>query len=258
MSTPVHGVPDGLSLKPLVDQLVSEGAAVVYLAGSRARRDTGPHSDIDIGALAETSRSVPWSFRMFEGFLTSVVWSSFASVRKSFNNPAVVGAAVPGWRNAVLLYDPRGSGAELARTARSWSWEQVAESCDEWAAATLTQLGEEVHKLFNALEAGDETMAASRRNLLAGRVPLLLSVRHRILYDTEKALYSLVADALGDDYRQDQRAALAVDGQAFEETVRGALAMYVRAAAECATVLDADQASVAKAALALIDGGSPS
>jgi hypothetical protein len=97
-------------------------------------------------------------------------------------------------------------------------------------------------------------MAASRRNLLASRLPLVISVRRRILYDTERALWPLVSREMGAAYASNQRAALGVEDQTFAESVHGALAMYSLAHEQCRDVLDPEQAQVADASLSLIRG----
>jgi predicted nucleotidyltransferase len=230
-------------LRPLVNELVAEGARVVWLAGSFARRDAGPYSDLDIGALTEGTKRGR-SYRLYDGRLASIVWTTAAATRASFRDPAQVGGAIPGWRQAVLLHDTDEIGNALQKEANAWDWTALSESCDRWVAAQFMQLSEEVHKLLNALVAGHDTNIAIRRNLLAYRLPLVLAVHSRILYDSETRLWDAVSDVLGAGWRAHQRDALALDGQSAEQSVFGALNMFSLGAAEVRSVLQQRELAV--------------
>ncbi len=241
-------------LSSIVDELVTGGAAVVWLAGSYARGDAGPHSDIDVGVLASESQRRPRVFRLYEGVPMSIVWTTAAATRASFRDPAQLGAAVPGWRGALLLHDAGGVGAALKREANAWTWTDIEEACDAWVAREITQLGEEIHKVLNALASADDVVAASRRNALVGRLPLVMSVRRRILYDSEKRIWDLVSAELSDRWRRDQRQALAAGGEHLNVSVNAALRLYLNAASECAALLSDEQREVIECALGLIRG----
>lgn len=239
-------------MQPIARELVAEGAQVVWLAGSRARGDAGPHSDVDLGVLTHTYQRRYRVFRMIGGTLASIVWTTTAATRASFSDPAQLGGAVPGWRRAHLLHDPDGIGTALQAEAQTWTWRPVEAACDAWVARDLTQLGEEVHKLFNALAAGDDLVAAIRRNVLVQRLPMTLSVRRRILYDSEKLLWRCVADDMGAEWEQAQRDALAIGGAPFPATIGASLRLYSLAVDACRPLLSNEQLAVSEAALALI------
>ena len=95
----------------------------VWLAGSHARADAVSHSDIDIGVIAEPGDGPAYRLDRRDGHLLSVAWTTAEATRASFDDPAVLGAAVPGWRGAVLLHDPEGIAAALQREAQAWDWE---------------------------------------------------------------------------------------------------------------------------------------
>ena len=219
------------------------GADVVWLAGSRARGDAGPYSDIDLGVLAESPKQR--TFRMYEGELTSVVWTTEAATRASFKDPAQVGGAVPGWRGARLLHDASGIGGTLRQEAAAWTWDAIAAACDRWVARDLTQMSEEVRKLLNALDADDDRVTAERCNVLAGRLPLTLSIHHRILYDSERYLSRLVGEEMGPDWARQYDVALGLGGESPPLRAAGALALFELATADCARVLSADERDVA-------------
>jgi predicted nucleotidyltransferase len=238
-------------LQPLVAELVAEGAQVVWLAGSYARGEPGPYSDLDVGVLAGERLRGPRAFRLYHDVLTSIVWTTPESTRASFRDPAQVGGAIPGWREPLLLHDPDSVGASIRDEARAWTWDVAASRCDDWIAAQLTQLAEEVHKLLNALEAGHETNIAVRRNVLLQRLPLVMSVHRRLLYDSERRLWDVVAGAVGSEWIRHQAAASAPGDVALAASAASALALYRITATEASSVLRDEQRDVVKHTLSL-------
>ena len=239
-----HSAPPDV-LAPLVAGLVAAGANAVWLAGSHARREAHRHSDIDLGVIAERAGMGPgYRLERAGDHLVSVAWTTAEATRASFANPAVLGAAVPGWRRAVLLHDPDGVAAALRHEARAWRWDDVAGRADAWVAEQVTGYAEEVHKLVGALESGARFRAAVQRGVLATRMAFPLSVRRRLLYDSENALWDLVADAEGEPWRGTQAAALALGGEPLAVSAAAALRLYLLAADAAAPLFDARQRAV--------------
>lgn len=238
-------------ISPTVDGLVQRGAEVVWLAGSHARGEATRHSDVDLGVIAKRGAGPGYRLERADGLLLSISWTTAEDTRRSFSNPALLGAAVPGWRRAVLVYDPSSIGAELRDEARRFDWSTVAKECDRWAAEQVTGYGEEVHKLASAIERRDRLAVAVQRNVLAMRLAFVLSVRRRILYDSENALWSLVTKEMGEPWASEQAAALALSAEPLEVSSRAALRLYVIAASEVASLLDARQRLVVDHAVEL-------
>lgn len=213
--------------REVTDYLVGLGARAVWLAGSLARGDAGPHSDIDLGAVVDepqTPSPTPTPTSRRRGVLVNVSWVTVEATRASFRNPAVLGAAIPGWRNAVLMYDPDGIAAAFRDEARAWHWADVAEECDRWVAEEGASYAEEVQKLANALHRRSLFAAGVQRSLLALRMAVIMSVQRRILYDSENVLWDLVAEAMGEPWASTQRSALGTGGEPFEVTCGAACA----------------------------------
>jgi hypothetical protein len=249
---PPHSAPPNL-LEPLVAELAAQGARAVWLAGSHARLQATPYSDIDVGVIADRPGMGPgYRLERRGGHLVSVSWTTAEATRASFANPALLGAAVPGWRGAVLLHDPDGVGAALRAGAQAWRWEDVAAACDAWVAEEVTGYAEEVQKLVAALEGGRRFAAAAQRNVLALRLALVLSVHRRVLYDSENVLWDLVAEAEGERWAALQRAAFADGGEPLPASARAALALYAHAAAEVDPLLDPRQRAIVAHARSLI------
>ena len=227
-------------LEGVVAELVAAGAQAVVLFGSHANGQPHAHSDIDLLALGD--RGEDYLTRR-EAQLISVAWETPERVRARFVQPLEVGTVIPGWREGVILHDPAGVAAALQAEARRWTWEAVP-GADALVAAYLTGLAEEVHKLVGALENGRAFMAATQRNLLALRVPVLMSVRLRILHGTENVLWDRVAVHLGDRWAAAQARAFGLGGEPLAVSCAAALELYALAAAEVAPLFDATQRAV--------------
>jgi hypothetical protein len=235
--------------RAIAGELMREpGALAVWLAGSHARGDAGPHSDLDLGVVAEQEGMGPgYHLTRREGVLVSVAWTAAERTRASFDDPGLLGAAVPGWRRAVILADPDGIAVALRGVAASWRWTPAREAvCNDWVAEQVTGYAEEVQKLLGALERGRAQTAAVQRSVLSLRLPWIMSVHHRVLYDSENDLVDLVADALGEPWASTQRAALALGGEPIEVSAAAALRLYTLAAAGVDRLLDDRQRTVVR------------
>ena len=79
-----------------------------------------------------------------------------------------------------------------------------------------------------------------------------MSVRRRILYDSENRLWDLLSESMGEEWATAQRAAFGLDGEALRESAMGALRLYVFAAREVAGVLDTRQRGVVERAVEVV------
>ena len=105
------------TVRLVAEELVERGASAVVLAGSHARGDAGPESDLDdiVVGLEDFSCSL----ERREGFLVSVSERPFEKHCEAFEDPGSVCSAVPGWREALAVYDPDGLAASLLADRRS-------------------------------------------------------------------------------------------------------------------------------------------
>lgn len=94
----------------------------------------------------------------------------------------------PGARNT----DQSGRAAE----ANAFKWAAISAACDEWVAEATIGYAEEVLKLVAALRRNDRLLAAVQRSVLALRLPVVMAIHHRLLYESENRLWSEVADAM--------------------------------------------------------------
>lgn len=223
-------------------ELVRAGARAVLLTGSHARGDGGPESDIDLYAIGTGPEY--WLERR-DSFLISISWRTPEQLDAAFTSPSDASGFVPGWRQAVLLADPHGIGAQSVARAKRWTWDVVGdERLDEWVAEQLTGYAEEIHKLVSHLERGKLHFAAVQRSLLALRLPMIVAVHKRILYDSENYVWDLVVGRMGVEWAKNQSAALGLTGRPFHESYDGALALYVLACESASGLFNARQKAV--------------
>jgi hypothetical protein len=243
------------SLDPLVSRLVEEGAQVVWLAGSYATGGAGPYSDVDLGVLA--AHPAAMRLEAVEGYLVSISTTTEAATRASFRAPTLAGAAVSGWREAELLHDPEALGQALTADAQAWSWDFIAAECDAWVAAEVTRLADQALKLLNAHARADPVEAAFRAVTLSGRLALVMSVCRRLLYGSERNLFSMVADVMGRDWQLAFQRALRSHPLALETSSACALWLYRVAAREVQPYFDPAQRAVVELAVRDIGAWEP-
>lgn len=218
------------------------GAAAVVLTGSHARSTASRESDIDLYAVGD---GPAYRLERRADFLVSVSWRTVAQIETEFTSPADAAASVPGWRQAVILSDSHGIAARLIETAHAWTWDVIGDDrLNGWVADQLTGYAEEVHKLVSHLEQGSLQFAAVERSVLALRLPMILAVHERILYESENGLWDLVAGRMGTEWAKNQSAALGLTGQPFQDSCNGALALYVMACEAASGLFDERQRAV--------------
>jgi hypothetical protein len=222
-------------------ELTEKGAEAVILTGSFARSTAHKESDLDIHAIGKGTH---YRLERRQGFLVSISWSTAKQERRAFKDPSRAGGIIPAWRNAIILSDPRGIAKNLKQEAILWKWNSLGKSAEKWVAEDITGWAEEVHKLLGNLQLGRFTVAAVQRSLLAISMAKILSVDHRILYDTENQLWDLVSKKMGKEWEHLQRASLGEGDQSFEDTCEAALQLFAATALEVKRLLDKRQYDV--------------
>jgi predicted nucleotidyltransferase len=232
----------------VVSDLVGQGAKAVVLTGSHTRGDANPLSDVDIYAIGA---GPAYTLRVVRGHLVAISWRTEEEERRALHQPASAGAVVPAWRGARILHDPDGVAEDLRREAERFDWSTISVDCDKWVADATVGYAEEVLKLVAARRGNDRLLAAVQRSIMALRLPRVMAVHHRLLYETENRLWHLVAQRMGDEWAAAQAAALGLEPG--EDADRAALRLFALAADEVRPLLTPSQAEVAD--LALHGGG---
>jgi len=225
-------------------RLAGERAEAVVVVGSRVRGDAHDHSDLDLIALG---RGPVRRLEVHEPFVVSVQWRTPAQVRDGFTNLVDL-STIPGWRHAVIVHDPVKQAAALKREALAWTWQTVGPRIDAWTAEQITDYAEEVFRLVGSLRAGRYSAAAVQRSVLALRLPRVLAVHRRTLYDGESQLYEAICAGMGEPWRRAHRRALGVQAETLEQTCGAALELYALAAEATKQLFDERQFAVVRGA----------
>lgn len=226
-----------LPVMEVIAELIREGPEVVWLAGSYARGDFARYSDVDLGVIT-TGEARPVQRRVAGEKLVSVSFTTEERTLASFDNPGLAGAAVPGWRSAVLLHDPGSTGARLKRHAQEWDWSRIEPARVAWLRNGAGVASELVLKLLNGRERGDELETTRQRNALVEHLLRLLAVHLRLMYDSESRLYRDVNSALGEPWTSLASSALGVRATAPLSAQRAALGMYEQAVVLLDPIMD--------------------
>jgi hypothetical protein len=215
------------------------GASAVVLAGSWARGDAHRGSDLDLWVLGRRRAEDELWYR--DGFQVSIHRSTERQERSLLSHPRSAWGAAPGWRESLVLHDPRGIAARLKRAAEAPRPRGFGRACDRYVAREITSWCEEVHKLVRAMSEGEEATAAVQRNLLANHMAGLMAIELRMEYGTENAQWERVAAWVNGGWRRAQQQALGVDPVPFPESCRAAIELFAHTARELWPHLNATQ-----------------
>jgi predicted nucleotidyltransferase len=222
-------------------RLIDQGAQAIVLSGSWVRGDACKESDVDIHVVG---KGASYILERYRGYLLSVSWATRKEHLKGFKDPSKVCGVIPAWRNALIIYDPKGIAKALKREAERWKWDSLAKKADKWVAEELTGYAEEVHRLVGNLQLGRRSVASVVRSLLAIRMAPIMAVHHRIFYNTENQLWDLVSASMGTEWNRAQRVSLGEGGESFEDTCKAALRLFMLTAYEVRHLLDPRQRAV--------------
>ena len=136
----------------------------------------------------------------------------------------------------------------MKREALAWTWDAVGPRADAWVAEQMTGYAEEVLRLVGSLRAGRYSAAAVQRSVLALRLPRVLAVHRRTLYDGDSQLYEAICAGMGEPWRRAHRRALGVQADTFEQTCGAALELYALAVEETKQLFDERQFAVVRGA----------
>jgi predicted nucleotidyltransferase len=228
-------------VRAVSERLVNQGAEAVVVFGSQVREDAYKESDVDVHAIG---KGLTYRLERFRDFLVSTSWATVQQHNRSFRDPSEVGGIIPAWRNALVIYDPQKIAEKLKEKARKWQWASLGSRVDEWVAEELSGWAEEVHRLIGNLQLKRRSAAAVQRSVLAIQMAKVLSVHHRILYDSENRMWDLVSATMGKSWASVQSAALSEGGESFEDSCDAALKLFSLTAREVQHLLDERQFQV--------------
>jgi Nucleotidyltransferase domain len=229
------------------DRAIAEGAKAVLLTGSQARGSASPGSDIDLFVVGDGPAE---SHEIVDGHLLSVHWWTPEQARQRMSDPPSAFVSVFAWRDAEVVADPLGVGAELKQVARDWSWDALGSEADAWVADRLLALAEYVSKLARALEDGRYLDAAATRSHLALALAEVGAVVNRITSRSENGLWETIADSGDARWRELLARALAAGKEDVTTSGEAALQLFRWLASSIEPTLQPAQRAVMEYALA--------
>jgi hypothetical protein len=161
-----------------------------------------------------------------DGRVVSVKFSTPKEERQEMKDPSHYDGAIPGWRSARILRDPRGVAGRLQREANRFRWSSIRAELREYVSGQLAEWAEEALKLLRALDTGERETASVLRNLIANRMAFLRLLPLEIWWTTENGLWELAGRRGGDTFRRAQRSALGTDGSSWRGSCEAALRLY--------------------------------
>jgi hypothetical protein len=151
------------------------------------------------------------------GLLVSVRSKLPAAYRYEMADPGSVCTTVPGWREAVVLYDPNGATGVLIEEARAWTSGPLERRCYGWVAGRSRPSPK---RYTSWSRHSGRTPHNGRRPALRPRPPpgpQVSAVHRRTLYGSKNRLWDLVAEVMGEEeWHQAQSAALGLNRERFE------------------------------------------
>jgi len=161
-----------------------------------------------------------------EGRMVSVKFSTPKEERLELRDPSHFDGAVPGWRSARIVRDPKGVAARLQHEARRFRRSSVRMAVRRYVGDQLAECAEEVTKLLRALETGERETASVFRNVLSNRMAFLRALPLERWWTTENGLWEWAGRQGGGAFRRAQRSALGTDGSGWRKSCEAALRLY--------------------------------
>jgi hypothetical protein len=235
--------------------------AGILLTGSHVRGDAHPFSDLDFDLYVTDADKRDGPRLFYSGpHLVSVVTTTVEETRASYRDPAEAIFAVPGMRNARILYDRDGSLAEVKREAEVFRWETVQPDADRYAARRLVKDAEGVHKILGTLSRGEDAGTAYTMAWLIRGATDAIAVHRGLMVPSVNQYFAMVEESMGIDsaWTRAHRRALGI-GEALPLTERAAatLELYVETARALEPILHPEQRDVVARISALIGGLEP-
>ena len=187
-------------LQSLVTRLDGGNTVAISLAGSHARDEGGPYSDVDFHLYVRqmpTNPNEAYSLRFVEGHLVSISVTTLEEEGANLRNPKKALRAVPGLCQARILLDKDGSLAALKEQAEAFTWEPLQKAANAFASWNLSGCAEEVHKVLDGLAQRDESKTLYAIWGLTRDLALTLLVQAGVMIPTENAFIDLAQETAG-------------------------------------------------------------
>ena len=172
----------------------------VLLAGSYARGDATPFSDVDLARFVPDAVGPgPKRFTYRDGRLVSIATKTVAAWRSELTRPERAIVAVPSLREARILLDKDGSLSALQREAMAFTWAPLQAAADTFASYVVMDSAEWVHKILGALPRRDASSIAYAAGRLHLNMVEVIAVQRGILIQSQNTYFRQVQESVGED-----------------------------------------------------------
>jgi hypothetical protein len=138
-----------------------------------------------------------YRLQIVEGRLVSIATTSVEAKRGELWDPSTAIFAVPGVRQARVLFDSEGKLAGLVEEARDFRWSGIEAKARVLASCELRGYAEEVAKVLGALERRDESAQLYGTLGLILGLPKVVAMARGILIETENSFFREVQHRVG-------------------------------------------------------------
>ena len=187
-------------MKKLIAWLDSENTLGIAIAGSFARNEGGPYSDVDVTQYVRqkpASEAERYRLCFMDGYLVSLKVAALEDEYASLQAPERAICAVPGLRQLRILLDKDGAIAILKENAEKATWKPLQPAANAFASRELSGYAEEVYKILDGLKRRDESKTLYATWGLTRGMATALLVQRGVLIPTENAYLDLAQDTAG-------------------------------------------------------------
>jgi predicted nucleotidyltransferase len=211
-------------LQSLVTRLDDDNTVGVTLAGSFARGEGGPYSDVDIHQYVRqmpADDAAAYILRYMDGHLVSITLMTVDVQNANLRDPKKAIWAVPGLRQERILLDKDGSIAAVKDSAVKFNWEPMQAAADAYASWNLGGFAEEIHKILAGLAQRDESMTLNASMGLTQGMAITLLVQRGAFISSENVFITVAQDTAGreSDWTRQYRLAIGLDPLSPERPV---------------------------------------
>jgi len=184
-------------IQSLIARLHQAGVVGLALAGSYARGQGTPHSDVDVDIFVEILPPETYTLRYIDGHLVSIKCITIEEEYESLTRPEKAIWAVPGLKQMAILVDDSGRLAGLKQAAQNFNWQSLQSAADEYAVEELMGCAEETHKIIDGLLKDDESKVLYAVWGLFKGLTNAVAVQHGMMMESENRYFDVIQENIG-------------------------------------------------------------